>query len=285
MKSVISYPNRGKWGNSSWRGNCSGHVIKDLVEQFQPALFVDVCEGSGTSGDVCSELGIEYVGLDLHKGQDFTKDFVLNFLPRPADMCFSHPPYHDMISYMDNSNDTSRCASVDEFLEKSQMMLLNQREATRAGGIYTTLIGDQKKNGQLRSFQADYITMMPREELLNVVIKMQHNCVSDNRQYAGKFIPICHEYLLIWKKKDKAYWCVCLDTAGDARMKINMTWRNAVRIALSRLGGKATLEYIYSEVEKVAGHLTKQNRNWQAKIRQILQYHFVHVKRGEWATC
>ena len=83
--------------NSNWRGNTSGYVIKELVEHFNPKLFVDACEGSGTSRDVCKEMGIEYVGLDLYKGQDFTKDYILTQLPRPADICFTHPPYHNMV--------------------------------------------------------------------------------------------------------------------------------------------------------------------------------------------
>ena len=72
-------------------------MIKELVEHFNPKLFVDACEGSGTSRDVCKEMGIEYVGLDLYKGQDFTKDYILTQLPRPADICFTHPPYHNMV--------------------------------------------------------------------------------------------------------------------------------------------------------------------------------------------
>ncbi|MAC84338.1 MAG: hypothetical protein CL624_09410 [Arcobacter sp.] len=53
MKSVLSYPNRGKWGKSSWRGNSSGYIIKEMIEHFRPNLFVDACEGSGTSRDEC----------------------------------------------------------------------------------------------------------------------------------------------------------------------------------------------------------------------------------------
>lgn len=94
MKSVMSFPERGTYGDSKWRGNTSGFVIKELIEHFNPKLFVDACEGSGTSGDVCKEMGIDYVGLDLYKGQDFTRDYILNQLPRPADVCFTHPPYH-----------------------------------------------------------------------------------------------------------------------------------------------------------------------------------------------
>ncbi len=34
MESVVSYMERGKYGNSKYRGNCSGFVIKDLIKQF-----------------------------------------------------------------------------------------------------------------------------------------------------------------------------------------------------------------------------------------------------------
>ena len=48
MKSVMSFPERGNYGNSNWRGNTSGYVIKELIQHFNPKLFVDACEGSGT---------------------------------------------------------------------------------------------------------------------------------------------------------------------------------------------------------------------------------------------
>ena len=36
--------------------------------------------------------------------------------------------------------------------------------------------------------------------LENVIIKAQHNCMSDQRVYSGKFIPIVHEYVLLVRK-------------------------------------------------------------------------------------
>jgi hypothetical protein len=291
MKSVMSFPDRGSWGKSNWRGNTSGYVIKELVEHFKPRLFVDVCEGSGTSGDVCRELGIDYIGLDLFKGNDFTRDYVLSQLSRPADLVFSHPPYHSMIQYSGNmygsplESDTSRCQSVEEFLEKSHVMLMNQREATREGGIYTTLIGDHrgKDIGGFRSYQADFIKMMPKNELTSVAIKLQHNCLSDNRQYSGNFIPILHEYLLIWKRSSMGLFQVAWEGAKEIKAQIASTWRVAIRMALMRLGGEARLEDIYREVEMVAGHKIANNIHYKAKVRQELQKHFVNVERGVWA--
>lgn len=268
----------------------SGFVAVDLINHFSPSLFVDVCEGSGTSGDVCREMGVPYVGLDLHKGNDFTKDYVLSQLPHPADLVFSHPPYHNMIKYSGNmygnkalGADTSHCKSVDEFLEKSHVMLLNQREATKNGGVYATLIGDMRKSGTFRSFQADYIDMMPKDELLSVTIKIQHNCVSNGRQYSGSFIPIMHEYLLIWKKASQSLFAISMAKASEQAKKMASTWRVAIRMAMMKIGGNCNLASIYNEVEKVAAHLIEKNQHWKAKIRQQLQKHFTHVERGVWA--
>ncbi len=293
MKSVMSFPERGNYGNSNWRGNTSGYVIKELIQHFNPKLFVDACEGSGTSKDVCREMGIEYVGLDLYKGQDFTKDYILTQLPRPADICFTHPPYHDMIAYSGSvygkeilAGDTSHCRNVEEFISKSQVMLMNQREATKEGGIYTTLIGDQRGgtlgSGNFRSYQADFISMMPKDELLSVAIKLQHNCMSDTRVYSGSFIPIMHEYLLIWKKRAKSLFAISFDIASELQSRVATTWRNAIRIVMMKLQ-KADLNTIYNEIEKVASNLIANNPNYKAKIRQTLQKHYNNVERGVWS--
>ncbi len=46
MESVVSYIDRGKYGDSTYRGNCSGFVIKDLIKQFykdsKPKKFIEV---------------------------------------------------------------------------------------------------------------------------------------------------------------------------------------------------------------------------------------------------
>lgn len=93
MQSIVSYPNRGNWGKSSYRGNHSGHLMVDLINQLNPKLVCDANEGSGTNRDVCREMGVEYIGLDLHSGHDFTRHFILDQLPRPADLVWTHPPY------------------------------------------------------------------------------------------------------------------------------------------------------------------------------------------------
>lgn len=290
--SVVEYKDRGnEFGNNKYRGNCSGFFIKDIVNFFKPKLFLDITEGGGTSKDVCKALGIDYVGTDLHKGIDFTKQYLLDYLPRPADVSFSHFPYGPMIKYSGNmwgdkpvEGDTSHCTTTDEFLEMSQVGLMNQREATRDGGVYCTLIGDLKKQGQLTSYQADFIKMMPKDELLNVVIKLQHNTMSGRKTYtANNFIPITHEYCIFWRKKATSIFQIGLEIAKDQTKKVAATWRSVIRIVMMKLK-EATLQDIYNEVEKIAGDMLDKNSNWQAKIRQKLQKHHTNVSRGVWAA-
>lgn len=298
--SVISHPERGEGGKSSYRGNAGANFMHDVILfgiehtklLAKDFLFCDANEGSGTSRDVAKRIGCQYVGLDLMNGQDFTRDYILSALPRQADMSFTHFPYAEMIQYSGSQwgdkmleNDLSNPnLSKEAFLEKSQVALMNQRDATREGGLYATLIGDMRKKGQFWSFQADYQMMMPKSELISVAIKMQHNCVSNGRSYGGSFVPILHEYLLIWKRAQKSVFAIGLETAKDLKGKIAATWRSVIRIALMRLGNMASLAKIYEEVEKVAGDLIAKNQHWQAKIRQQLQFHFTNVQRGVWAV-
>ncbi len=298
--SVISHPERGEGGKSSYRGNAGANFMQDVIlfgmentkMQAKDFLFCDANEGSGTSRDVAKRIGCQYVGLDLMNGNDFTKDSILTALPRPAEMVFTHPPYAEMIAYSGSQwgnkmldNDLSNPnLSKEAFLEKSQVMLMNQRDAAREGGLYATLIGDMRKQGKFWSFQADYQMMMPKSELISVAIKMQHNCVSNGRSYGGSFIPIMHEYLLIWKRAQKSLFAIGLETAKDIQGKVAATWRSVIRMALMKLGGQATLSRIYDEVSKVAGDLMAKNVHWEAKVRQQLQLHFTNVQRGVWAV-
>ncbi len=127
MKSIISYPERGHWGTSSYRGNCSGHVIKDLLQHFfpktAPKRFVEVFSGGGTGQDVAKELGItNSVHLDLNTGWNALKDEIPE-IPYGSDFVFSHPPYWDIIRYefhrkSYDPDDLSNVMSYEEFIEK-----------------------------------------------------------------------------------------------------------------------------------------------------------------------
>lgn len=289
--SVVSYPDRGKYGKSSYRGNCSGHIIKDMLNFLKPKLFVDPSMGSGTSKDVAAEFpGMEYYGFDLHSGFNLLKDRIIERIPREADYLFWHPPYGSMVLYSGNvwgdkphPDDLSRCGTKEEFLEKLQMALYNIYEATRRGGMASVLIGDVRKNGDYWSIQSDIIKMSPFK-LDGIVVKQQHNCVSDRTVYSGRFIPVTHEYLLNFKKD--AVIVSILDCAVNTSKSLvalnNATWRAVIEWSLRKLGGKASLDEIYAAIAENAQEKTRINPNWTAKVRQTLQKYASNVERGVW---
>lgn len=294
--SVLSFPERGPWGNAKYRGNCSGYVYKSLFEQLQPKTFCDPMMGSGTSIEVAREMGIEATGLDLRLGFNILRDSILQAVGKPSDLCLSHAPYGDIIIYAGEVWGTephpdclSRCTSEDDFHEKLHIALLNQRDATRPGGYYGTIIGDKRKNGAYVSYQSEALARMPSNELAAVLIKQQHNVMSDSRTYRGMKLPrMTHEYILLWKRPE-TITSFLSDLAGMAQQqsaRLASTWKALVRTVLVSLGGNATLPEIYEKVAENAPERLATNPSWKAKVRQILNQNqglFSPVERGVWA--
>ena len=292
--SIFSFEQRGHWGDSSWRGNCSGHVYKALFEQVKPSVFVDPMMGSGTSIEVAQEMQIEAYGLDLHSGFNVLKDSILNRVGKPADLVLSHPPYGGMIIYSGNvwgqahPDDLSRCKDDDDFHEKLHVALLNQRNATKGGGYYGTIIGDWRRQGRYSSYQAECIARMPEDELAAVLIKAQHNTVSDSRSYGRMKLPrILHEYIILWEKPRSisSFLADLSAMAVQQRNRLVSTWKALVRNVLISLGGIASLSEIYQKVSENAPERLACNPNWKAKVRQVLNQNlqdFEPVDRGIW---
>src|SRR5215813_4909244 len=73
LTSIHATPGRGDYGDPSYRGNCSGLLIKDLLRFYKPKSVLDPMAGSGTCADVCRELKIRCVSRDLKAGFDATQ--------------------------------------------------------------------------------------------------------------------------------------------------------------------------------------------------------------------
>jgi hypothetical protein len=104
--SVHAEEGRGEFGDAGFRGNCSGLLIRDLLQYFRPRNLLDPMQGSGTAGDVANSLGIAYQGFDLTTGFDATDPRSFDGLGG-FDMVWLHPPYFDLIKY----NAAARCLS------------------------------------------------------------------------------------------------------------------------------------------------------------------------------
>jgi len=186
-------------------------------------------------------------------------------------------------------NDLSRCVDDDDFHEKLQAVLLNQREATKPGGFYGTIIGDWRRNGRYTSYQAEALARMPRDELAAVIIKAQHNEMSSFKSYGRMKLPmISHEYILLWSRPRHIMSALSTlsNMAREQAQRVRSTWKAIVRTVLVGLGGKAPLKDIYDAIAKNApAEKLASNTTWQAKVRQCLQLSsdFTWLERGVWA--
>ena len=204
--SVVSYPDRGPWGDSKYRGNCSGHLIKDLVLRFRCRSVFDPSEGGGTARDVIDGINrylkkeIQYMGKDLKEGWDILES------PLPAiqfDFVWYHPPYWDIIRYSDNPKDLSNCPSLHDFEDKLKRSVERLSKAVRPGGIMAILIGDKRKSGNYYALFRSLLFNKQIGQLKAIIIKIQHNTLSNGIQYVSRnpfFIPIKHEYCLIFQR-------------------------------------------------------------------------------------
>ena len=292
MQSIVSYPDRGVGGNAKYRGNCSPHIIEDLIDQFGWIELSDYMCGSGTTEDVCKQRGIKSHCYDLNRGFDLMSMDI----PERNNAIFWHPPYGDMIQYSDNmysskeiqaqyginpaEADLSRIHDWSEFVKAMNYCCMKQFASLEPGGRLCVLMGDMKKKGKLYSMLCDIIKPGTIE---NIVIKAQHNCMSYSNFYSGKFIPIVHEYLLILRKDNGLLYPIAYTKhqCMDLRDSKNGAWKDIVAEVMQG-HGKMALDDIYKSIE---GHKRCEGVNdWKAKIRQTLQvYPFFHnYERGVW---
>lgn len=287
MQSIVSYKDRGHWGNSKYRGNTSGHIIKDLIQHFfpyqPPRQFIEVFSGGGTGKDVANELNIKNSQhLDLNTGWNAVTDEI----PYGSDFVFSHPPYWDIVSYQPYNNnhpdDLSLNSDYETFIKKLDQVNAKIYQSLLNGGRHAILVGDIRKKGKYYSVIKDMAWL---GDLEAHIIKAQYNCFSSHKEYANKnFIPIAHEHLLVFRKNQ--VWAVPIKQTTtktfDLRQFNNITWRDLIQGAVEWLGGKASLEQIYKLID--GSKKTIKNNNWKAKIRQTLQIHdnFTPVNRGVW---
>ena len=289
MNSVVSYPERGTGGNNKYRGNCSPKLIEDLVEQFKVSEISDYMVGGGTTKDVAEQRGIKSNVYDLRLGFNLVEDEI----PERNEFIFNHPPYWNIIRYSGGNmwgekgtpakGDLSQIEDYYEFIEEYNKCIMKQYYSLDKGGYLAILMGDIKRKGVLYSMLLD---ICKPGTIIQKVVKMQYNCLSDKNTYSNKnFIPIVHEDLLILKKPLPYImdfkWSSTKQV--DLRDSKQISWKDLVASVLERLGKKASLKEIYGEIE---GHKKcRTNNNWEAKVRQTLQLSpvFNNVEKGVWA--
>jgi hypothetical protein len=208
-ESIVSYPERGPWGDARYRGNCTGFIVRSFLATYHPSrdsLFVDPMEGSGTSRHVASDLGIRYAGFDLRDGFDATRDDLFSRTGEKAASIWLHPPYANMLKYSGrvwgecpHDSDLSWAKDIGAFSSMLVAVLRNVYRALEPGGHYGVLMGSLRRRGKYFDLP-EIVKTAALGDLVDILVKTQHNVRSNRTVYSGAFVPIAHEHLLIFRR-------------------------------------------------------------------------------------
>lgn len=282
---ILSFPERGPWGDSKYRGNCSGFIQAFLIWKYQVSKFAELFSGSGTGYDVCKDMGISYVGADLNPTpvrpgilnvNAITDEVPMEFLG--ADMLFMHPPYGQEIRipyagnmYEDKTGELSKYdlgqMPWDTFMKTLNEVVMKYYAAMEPGSRMAILMGDVRRGG-LHSMLTDIVKPGSLEQ---IIIKAQHNCVSNGRSYAHKnFVPLVHEYLMVLKKMSPFMmdYQLPIKKSIDIRDSQKASWRDVVLAVMYKIKS-GFLDAIYNEIKDHIKCLF--NKHWKDKVRQVLQ--------------
>ncbi len=203
LTSLYHNPDAGAYGDRRYPGNCGGNLIKDLLLYFQPRRVLDPMSGSGTCADVCQELALPCVALDVHRGFDACDPAA--FPPAGSfDFVWAHPPYWRQKLYADDPRDLSRSPTLDDFLDRYGRFLANCARVLEPGGRLAVLMGDysDRREGfvplvhwtKVLAFRAGL-----RQECTDIV-RFSHGASSGRKAYASSFIPGLHDTCVVFTR-------------------------------------------------------------------------------------
>lgn len=282
---VLSFPERGPWGSSKWRGNCSGFIQALLMYKYDVKKFGEVFAGSGTGSDVAKDMGVSYIGVDINpnpvRSDILCVDAIGDDVPYQfgaADMVFMHPPYPMInIPYAGSMfpDPTGQLSKLDigQMDWETGMKVLNAiimkyYASMKSGSRMGVLVGEVRRNGTSYSMLNDLVKPGKLEQMF---VKLQHNCVSDGRRYSKAVTLNAAEFLIVLQKWSEYFINFTLPTKHtvDARDSKMITWRALISAVLRENGG--TLHE--KEVAKILrNHQKAKNTNHlDEKIRQVLQ--------------
>jgi 16S rRNA (cytosine1402-N4)-methyltransferase len=107
-------------------------------------------------------------------------------------------PAHDRIDPATRTFQALRIAVNDELAEIDRGLGAAER-LLAPGGRLAILMGDLRRQGRYEPLTVD-VARLDRDSLEGIIVKVQHNVSSNRTRYSGKFVPILHETLTVFRK-------------------------------------------------------------------------------------
>jgi hypothetical protein len=204
LTSLYHFSRAGDYGSRSYPGNCGGNLIRDLLLYFQSQRVFDPMTGSGTCADVCKELGVTCLSLDIRDGFDATDANAFSTLPAGFDFVWAHPPYWRQKLYTESDRDLSRAPTLDAFLRGYEALIRNCAGMLSAGGKFAILMGDysDRETGfvPLTFHTKQLVLAAGLRQHCTDIIRFSHGASSGGKTYRSSFIPGLHDTCMLFEK-------------------------------------------------------------------------------------
>ncbi|MBL8879306.1 MAG: hypothetical protein JNG88_09325 [Phycisphaerales bacterium] len=192
-----------EFGDRSYPGNCSGSLIRDLLNYFRPRDVFDPMSGSGTCRQVCEALGVPCVAGDIHEDFDAAHPTLVDQLGgRQFEFIWAHPPYWRQKLYAADARDLSRAPTLDAFLERYAAFITNCTKLLARGGKLAILMGDYTDR------QSGFVPLTYHTKRLAFaaglrqcctdIIRFSHGAGSSRKVYRSAFIPGLHDVCMVF---------------------------------------------------------------------------------------
>lgn len=170
-------------GDPNYAGATPSYVIWNLVQRYTTAdqLVVDPFCGSGTTLDVCRDLGRRSRGFDLAPARPDIAKADARQIPLPtgcADLVFLDPPYGDQVDYSDDPHCIGKLSAYDpRYFTEMGKAISECARVLKPGGTLGLYVCDfyNKKHGFVPVGMQLCAIAQTALQLLDIVAVTRHN--------------------------------------------------------------------------------------------------------------
>lgn len=287
---ILSFPNRGPWGNSGYRGNWSGWIPAYFCVMFDAKAISEIFAGSGTTSDVAMDLGIPYCGIDLNPNPPRKDIYTMDILDynmdlpdafRMADIQFLHPPYPGIngIRYAGSQyvcDPLTKSRDIQAMPYSEGMLAVNKAvmrgyTAMKPGSYQVIMVGEVRNRGEYHSMIRD---LAIPGQFHQMFVKQQHNTWSGRNSQAVRknFAWTAFEVIAVTKKPSgyEIAFTIPQTFRQDIRESRMATWKDIIMATAHEFHNEFTVGEMYEAVQDCAK--AKGNHFVRDKVRQTLNF-------------
>lgn len=204
-------------GDKAYRGATPSYVIWNVVHRYTKGndVVVDPFVGSGTTLDVCKDLGRKGLGFDLAPARPDIQQADARSLPlknKSVDLVFMDPPYADNLDYSDDPRCIGKLKANGQYQRAMRLALKEAHRVLRDDKVLAVFVADVLKKAKHffpLGFELFQLALAEGFVPVDVVAVVRHNKTLEMGNYRKAadeqgFYLRGFNYLLLLRKRAPA---------------------------------------------------------------------------------